>query len=146
MMIRRTTILSLALFAAGCNQSIPDANGNRAAYVGMVDQAAHSAGVPARIARAVVRHESGFNPNLRGRAGEWGLGQIFCSTARGEGFTGPCAALRDPQTNLTFSMKYLRRALDKGGAGCAGVSLYQTGVGARPRCTAYGRAVQQRME
>lgn len=143
-MLRHATILSLALLAAGCTQY--DANGNRAEMRAMVNSAAWSAGVPTHIAQAVVQHESGFNPHLRGRAGEWGLGQIKCQTARGEGFTGSCAELRDPATNLTFSMRYLRKALDKGGEGCSGIALYQTGVGARPRCTGYGRAVSRRMQ
>jgi soluble lytic murein transglycosylase-like protein len=110
----------------------------------LVDAAATSAGVPAHIARAVVRHESNYNPRLRGRAGEWGLGQIKCQTARSVGFAGPCIALFDPATNLRFSMAYLRLALNRGGAGCAGISLYQRGIGSRPACSAYGRAVMAR--
>lgn len=110
----------------------------------MVTMAAFSAGVPASIAHAVVRHESNYRPGLRGRAGEYGLGQIKCQTARGVGFSGSCSALADPATNLTYSMRYLAQALRKGGAGCAGVSLYQSGTGARPHCSAYGRQVMAR--
>lgn len=107
----------------------------------MVDSAAAAAGVPAAIAHAVIRHESKYRPHVRGRAGEWGLGQIKCQTARGQGFAGSCAQLADPAENLRWSMSYLRLALDRGGAGCSGVSLYQRGVYAAPRCTAYGRQV-----
>ncbi len=89
----------------------------------LVDAAAFAAGVPAHLAHAVIRQESNYNPRLRGRAGEWGIGQIKCQTARGVGFSGSCVQLADAQTNLRFSMKYLRLALDRGGAGCAGVSL-----------------------
>lgn len=115
-----------------------------AGIVSQVDAAAFAAGVPAGIAHAVVKHESGYKPHVRGAAGEWGLGQIKCQTARGLGFAGACAALRDPATNLRWSMTYLKLALDRGGAGCAGVSLYNTGIHARPRCTAYGRIVMAR--
>lgn len=145
MTFRRATILSFALLAAGCSQHDPN-GADHAELRGMVNSAAWSAGVPAHIAQAVVRHESGYKPNMRGRAGEYGLGQIKCQTARGVGFTGPCAQLLDPQVNLTFSMKYLRLAIDKGGEGCSGLSLYNTGIGARPRCTAYGRAVNRRAQ
>lgn len=107
----------------------------------MVTTAAASAGVPRSIAHAVVRRESNYNPDLRGRAGEWGLGQIKCQTARGVGFRGPCAALRDPATNLTYAMRYLAHALRKGSSSCAGISLYQRGISARPVCTSYGRQV-----
>ena len=107
----------------------------------LVTQAAHQAGIPANIAHAVIKMESGYQPHIRGAAGEWGLGQIFCQTARSVGFTGDCSALRDPATNLKFSFAYLRLAIDKGGAGCAGVSLYNTGIHIRPVCTAYGQRV-----
>lgn len=106
-----------------------------------VTAAAIRAGVPVKIAHAIVRVESNYNPRARGRAGEWGLMQIKCQTARGVGFAGACRALADPQTNVTYGMRYLALALKRGGAGCAGVSLYQAGVYARPRCSPYGRRV-----
>ena len=106
----------------------------------LVDAAARDAGVPVHLAHAVVQYESNYNPARRGRAGEWGLGQIKCQTARGVGFKGDCSALADAETNLTYSMKYLRAALDRGGYNCAGVSLYQSGA-RRPHCSAYGRSI-----
>lgn len=119
----------------------PVQRNRRSAVHGLVDEAAAAAGVPVRIAHAVVRHESKYRPEARGRAGEWGLGQIKCQTARGVGFSGPCRQLADPATNLTYSMRYLRQALDRGGEGCAGVSLYQRGLFGRRGCSAYGRQV-----
>lgn len=111
---------------------------------GLVDAAAASAGVPAHLAHAVIRTESNYNPRLRGRAGEWGIGQIKCATAREMGLRGHCGQLADAATNLRYAMAYLRRALDRGGTGCAGVSLYQRGLGGRLACSAYGRAVMAR--
>jgi soluble lytic murein transglycosylase-like protein len=111
----------------------------------MVDSAALSAGVPASIAHAVIRQESNYNPQLRGRAGEWGIGQIKCQTARSVGFSGSCGALADPATNLRYSMAYLHLALNRGGPGCAGVSLYQRGVFGRASCSGYGRQVMARV-
>lgn len=107
----------------------------------MVTRAALAAGVPTNIAHAVVKMESGYQIKARGAAGEYGLGQVMCPTAREVGFTGNCADLFDPQTNLTYSMRYLKLALDKGGVGCAGVSLYNTGIHRKPICTAYGQRV-----
>lgn len=112
---------------------------------GLVETAAFAAGVPAHLAHAVIRQESNYNPRLRGRAGEWGIGQIKCQTARGVGFAGPCAQLADAATNLRYAMRYLRLALDRGGAGCAGVSLYQRGVYGRVSCSGYGRQVMARL-
>lgn len=107
----------------------------------MVTAAAYAAGVPGALAHAVVKVESGYRPDLRGAAGEWGLGQIKCQTARGVGFAGGCGELARPEVNLRYSMAYLRLALDKGGRSCAGLSLYNRGIGGHPRCTAYGRRV-----
>jgi soluble lytic murein transglycosylase-like protein len=53
----------------------------------------------------------------RGRAGEWGLGQIKCPTARKVGFAGSCGQLADAAINLRYAMAYPRRALDRGGQG-----------------------------
>lgn len=110
----------------------------------LVSSAALSAGVPAHIAHAVIRQESNYNPHLRGRAGEWGIGQIKCQTARSVGFAGSCDQLADAATNLRYSFAYLRLALDRGGAGCAGVSLYQRGIHGRASCSGYGRQVMAR--
>lgn len=109
----------------------------------LVDAAADSAGVPRNIAHAVIRQESNYRANAY-NAGAIGLGQILCGTARGIGFRGACSDLYDPTVNLRWSMAYLALALRKGGAGCAGVSLYQSGIGRRPHCTAYGRQVMGR--
>jgi len=109
----------------------------------LVDAAADAAGVPRAIAHAIVRQESNYRPGAY-NAGAIGLGQILCRTARGVGFEGACGQLYDPATNLRWSMKYLRLALDRGGEGCAGVSLYNTGVYRQPHCSAYGRQVMGR--
>jgi soluble lytic murein transglycosylase-like protein len=114
-------------------------------FQGNVDAAAMAAGVPTGIARAVIRSESGYNPRAVSRSGALGLGQILCSTARGIGFSGSCRDLRDPDVNLRYSMAYLRMAIDRGGSGCAGISLYNRGIAARPVCTGYGRMVLARV-
>lgn len=107
----------------------------------LVNHYADRHGVPRTIAHSVIRIESNYRPHLTGRRGEIGLGQIKCQTARGEGFTGSCRALYNPATNLNYSMSYLSKALSRGGRSCAGVSLYNTGLYARPVCRAYGQKV-----
>lgn len=108
----------------------------------VVDAYAREAGVPVHIGRAVIRHESGCNPAARNkRSGATGLGQLMPNTARGLGYRGSREGLHDVATNLRLSMRYLAMAIRRGGAGCAGIGLYERGVGARPVCTAYGRAV-----
>lgn len=129
----------------GCPRKEKPASGDKSLYHGMVDEAASAQGVPLRIAHAVIRSESNYNPNARSSSGAIGLGQILCRTARGVGFSGSCSALYEPRTNLTYSLKYLAQALRKGGNGCSGVSLYNTGTAAAPRCTGYGRMVMARV-
>jgi soluble lytic murein transglycosylase-like protein len=59
------------------------------------------------------------------------------ATARALGVRNPM----DCRQNIAASMRYLHQAISRGGAGCAGVSLYNRGIGARPVCTAYGKRV-----
>ena len=108
----------------------------------MVDRYADKHGVPRNIAHAVIRMESNYQTGLRGKDGEYGIGQIMCPTARGEGLTGDCSLLLNPETNLNFSMSYLAKALQGPGDLCARVSRYNFGIHRGPVCTQYGRRVE----
>ena len=61
------------------------------------------------VHRVIVR-ESKYHPALIGRGGTIGLMQIKLGTARGLGYTGTAEGLRDPETNLTYAVKYLAGA------------------------------------
>lgn len=102
-----------------------------------VTHAATRHGIPPRLAHAIVRVESGYRCQAR-NGNARGIGQVFPRTAASVGVYGN---LFDCATGLEASMRYLRAALMAGGSGCAGVSLYNLGIYARPRCTAYGRRV-----
>lgn len=106
-----------------------------------VTNAAMQHGVPTALALAIVKHESNFNSGATGRAGEIGLGQIKCRTARGVGFRGACRALYAVEINLHYSMKYLAQAWHKAGSFCGAATLYNQGIGAHVSCSAYGRQV-----
>lgn len=88
--------------------------------------AAREAGVPVEVAHRLVHVESSGRASLRGRAGEYGLTQIKCQTARDLGFRGPCAQLLDPATNLKWGLKHARKALDRGSIG-----YHQSGLNAK---------------
>lgn len=104
---------------------------------GLVREAALRHGVPGHLAQAIIRVESGFR--CRARNGHaLGIGQVLPRTARSVGVTGN---LLECRTGLEAAMRYLRAAIARGGPGCAGLSLYNLGIYARPRCTAYGRRV-----
>lgn len=144
MTIKRKTIVALGLVIAlgGCAQTTSSVLASNSIHP-LVNHYADKHGVPRKIAQAVVTVESKYNPNARGSHGEIGLGQIKCQTARGVGFVGNCSRLYDPATNLEYSMLYLRQALNAGGVGCAGISLYNTGLGASRVCRGYGKKVMQ---
>ena len=66
--------------------------------------------VPEALVHRVIQRESRYQPQLVGRGGCIGLMQIKLSTARSLGYTGDAAGLRDPDTNLTYGIKYLAGA------------------------------------
>ena len=66
--------------------------------------------VPEALVHRVIVRESNYQPDLVGRGGTIGLMQIKLATARGLGYTGDAAGLRDPDTNLTYGVKYLAGA------------------------------------
>jgi soluble lytic murein transglycosylase-like protein len=66
--------------------------------------------VPEALVHRVIVRESRYQPKLVGRGGTIGLMQIKLATARGLGYTGSAEGLRDPNTNLTYGVKYLAGA------------------------------------
>jgi soluble lytic murein transglycosylase-like protein len=67
-------------------------------------------GVPEPLVRRVVLRESGGNPRAVGRGGAMGLMQIKGATARAMGYGGSPSGLLDPETNLTYAVRYLAGA------------------------------------
>ena len=107
-----TAALALALAASASSASARhrrvalDANGNLDALI-----ASHAAAnnVPAALVRRVIRRESRGNPRAV-HAGNYGLMQIKLATARAMGYRGSAAGLLDPNTNMTYAVKYLAGA------------------------------------
>ena len=92
-------------------------------------------GVPETLIRRVIRIESRGNARAA-HAGNYGLMQIRLGTARGVGYSGDAEGLLDPDTNLTYAVKYLAGAYRA--AGCdadRAVSYYQRGY--------YGAALRE---
>ena len=82
----------------------------RAEYDALVAAHAQANGVPEALVHRVIVRESRYQPGLMGRGGAIGLMQIKLATARSLGYTGDAAGLRDPNTNLTYAVKYLAGA------------------------------------
>ncbi|MGM9949851.1 MAG: lytic transglycosylase domain-containing protein [Lysinibacillus sp.] len=78
-------------------------------YKAAIIEAAAAYNVPAKLIEAVIKQESGFNPNAVSSAGATGLMQLMPSTAK---FLGVADA-RNPAQNIMGGTKYLRQMLDK---------------------------------
>ena len=83
---------------------------DRATYEKMVAVHAQANKVPEALVHRVIVRESKYRPDLIGHGGTIGLMQIKLATARGLGYTGDADGLRDPDTNLTYGVKYLAGA------------------------------------
>jgi soluble lytic murein transglycosylase-like protein len=130
----RKAFLATILFALAASPSIVsaqhrgatslDASGNLDALI-----ASHAAanGVPESLVRRVIRRESGGNPRVIS-AGNYGLMQIRLGTARAMGYQGSAAGLLDPNTNMTYAVKYLAGAYRAaGGNADRAVHYYASG-------------------
>jgi soluble lytic murein transglycosylase-like protein len=101
--------LFAAAVAAGL--ALPQAAiAGEAEYAEMAAAHARANGVPEALVHRVIMRESRYQPHLIGHGGTIGLMQIKLATARGLGYTGDAAGLRDPNTNLTYGVKYLAGA------------------------------------
>jgi hypothetical protein len=105
------------------------------AHDALIAKHAAANGVPEQLIRRVIRIESRGNASAV-HAGNYGLMQIRLGTARGVGYSGDAKGLLDPDTNLTYAVKYLAGAYRA--AGCddnRAVSYYQRGY--------YGAALRE---
>ncbi len=115
------------------------ASGGEADYAALVAAHAHANGVPETLVHRVIMRESRYQPHLIGHGGTIGLMQIKLATARGLGYTGDAAGLRDPETNLTYAVKYLAGAYRAANGDHARAMRYYAGG-------YYYAAKQQRLE
>jgi soluble lytic murein transglycosylase-like protein len=104
-------LLTLAALVLGAALLCPQAAlAQRSQYDELVARHAQANGVPVALVHRVIVRESRYNASLVGRGGTIGLMQIKLATARGLGYTGSAEGLRDPDTNLSYAVKYLAGA------------------------------------
>lgn len=103
--------------AAGHSGNLRPAAVNRdgGRVVALIKAMAPSYGVPTWFALRIAKVESNYNPRARGRAGELGVFQLKCQTARGIGYRGGCAGLLNAHTNVQYGLKHLALAMKSSG-------------------------------
>ena len=85
------------------------ASPNQTQFASLVSTHAQANGVPESIVHRVIMRESRYNPRAVSR-GNYGIMQIRLGTARAMGYTGSAAGLLDPNTNMTYAVRYLAGA------------------------------------
>jgi soluble lytic murein transglycosylase-like protein len=127
----RTSMFSIGMLAAILTpQASADAS---EAYSGLVARHAAAHGLPPALVHRVIMRESRYNPRAVSK-GNYGMMQIRLGTARAMGYTGSAAGLLDPNTNMTYAVKYLAGAYRAaGGNADRAVALYASGYGGRAR-------------
>jgi soluble lytic murein transglycosylase-like protein len=110
-------ILTAALSLAACggtneetvSRAAPFYPGETPELRKMINETADVYGVPRSLVHRVIQRESDYRPEAR-NGPYYGLMQILPATARQMGFQGQDGDLLDAQTNLTYSVRYLRGA------------------------------------
>src|SRR5436305_11810434 len=107
------------------------ARANTGALDALIARHAAANGLPVELVHRVVKRESGYNPRAS-HAGNIGLMQIRYATARGIGYTGSPSGLLNPETNLTYAVRYLAGAYRAaGGNASRAVAYYASGYHGR---------------
>jgi soluble lytic murein transglycosylase-like protein len=115
------------LFAVAAFARAAPAADQRAALEVSIVQHATDNGVPVALVRRVIQRESGFNPRMIYR-GNYGLMQIRLGTARRLGYRGAVEGLLDPETNMTYAVRYLAGAYRAArGNEARAIALYRRG-------------------
>jgi soluble lytic murein transglycosylase-like protein len=110
---------------------VRSARAHHGALDDMIARHAAANGLPASLVHRVVTRESGYNPRAR-NGSNLGLMQIQYATARGVGYHGPASGLMNPETNLTYAVRYLAGAYRAaGGNASRAVALYASGYHGR---------------
>lgn len=104
------------------------------AYDIVISNVAKTHAVPFGLIKAIIAAESAFNPRAfrnepKIQDASYGLMQILYKTAQWMGYSGAPEGLYDPETNIEFGTRYLKRQLIRyNGKVQDAIAAYNTGT------------------
>ena len=84
---------------------------SKSEIIGIINEVSNKYDVDPKLIEALVKQESGFNPNAKSKAGALGLMQLMPSTAQGLGVKNAF----DAEQNIYGGTKYLKGLMDRFG-------------------------------